>query len=172
MPLTVLLLAATLLAGPLELRARLVGESVLEVLVVTHGSAPVLVTPRTTLGCYLEVEVQDSTGAVVGHFGPRANCPTPSEGDFRILVGDVDAGAQLFGVDLDVLAPGRLRLNAGSEEAEWEAGREYRFVVSYHNEDARILSAKRRTALRRSSPELIIPIVDLRSQPVTFRKPS
>ncbi len=88
-----------------------------------------------------------------------------------MLRGDKDAGEELFGTEIDILAPQRVRLRIdGSEAYGLDPDRDYRFVVTYHNDDAEQLSSQRKSFLRHKYPNLSIPVVKLKSEPIPFRK--
>ena len=165
--------AAATLAGSVNLRALIVRDHFLQVVIVTEASVPVLLTPRTSLGCYIEVEIQDPNGQKVGWFGPRATCATPSLSEYVMLWNQLDMGAQLFGVEIDVSTPGRVRLvSADGEAGKLDPGREYRLVVTHHNDDAKLLTSRGKRNLRRRYGEFLAPVIDLRSEPIPFRAPS
>ena len=167
------LLAATL-ASSIELKAQIVGGHVLQVLLVPHGSVPVVMTTRTFLGCYIEVQVQDAQGSVIGHIGQMAQCPPPPFSEFRVLATDdsgMPSGSDVFGVEFDLLARGRVRLD---REEPWDMvpGQDYRFVVFYHNYDVRLLNPKRKGILRRRYGNFWSSPIELTSPPISFTCPS
>ena len=163
--------AAAAISGSLELHTQIVRDHFLQIFLVARGSTPVLVTPRTTLGCYIEVELQDPSGAGIGHLGPRASCPTPRESEFRLVGNSTDFGSELFGVEIDILASGRVRLvSADGEVGELDSGREYLLVVTYHNDDATFLTARSKSKLHRRYGQFSVPVVNLRSEPISFRR--
>jgi hypothetical protein len=158
---------------PLEMRVEVTRGQYLQVLLVSRGPTPVLITPRTSLGAYIEVEIQDSDGRRVGHFGPRSSDPTPDQSEYRMLRSDADFGAQLFGVEIDILATGRVRLvNLGGEVGELNHGQEYWLVVTYHNDDNRLLKSTTKQSLQRKYGQFTAPVVNLRSERIAFRRPS
>jgi hypothetical protein len=163
------ILAATL-ASSLGLHVQVAKGRYLQVVLVPQGPAPVLITPRTTLGCYVEVEILDATGQYIGRFGPMATCSIPEQSEFRLFWNDRDFGAQLFGVELDIFAPGRIRLaSLGGEVGDLDPERDYQLVVTYHNDDARYLSTQTRRALQRRYGKIWAGAVNLRSEPLAFR---
>jgi len=165
--------AAATLAGSLELRAAIVEGRYLQVDLVARGPIPVLLTPRTSLGCYVEVEIQDPSGQKVGWFGPRASCPTPVQSEYQLLWSRSDMGSQLFGVEIDILAPGRVRLvSEDGEVGDLDPSRQYRLVVTYHNHDSTFLTARTKRDLHRRYGDFSAPVVELRSAPISFRMPS
>jgi hypothetical protein len=177
-PLLLLLATAAAVAAPLEMRVDIAQSRFLRVELVARGSKRVLVTPRTTLGCYIEVAVWDSTGNYIGWFGPRANCPTPAPADFQMLgtgtadVADAD-GAALFGVEIDILVPERVRFrDDGGEVGKLQPGHEYRLVVTYHNNDAETLDVKAKQTFERKYGPFVAPRVLLTSGSIPFRVPA
>jgi len=169
--LNLLLLIATV-ASSLDLRVEIVGDRILRVLLVPRGPVPVVTTTRTFLGCHLEIDVQDSQGVLIGHLGPRASCAVPQLSDFRALMpGDSHgpAGTEVFGAQFDLLAPERVRL--GPNEAALQPGQEYQFVVSYHNDDAKILGTKQKRILRERYGDFWSSTIQVRSAPITFKCP-
>jgi hypothetical protein len=169
--LNVLLLVATV-ASSLELRAEVVGDRILQVLLVPRGPVPVVTTTRTILGCYLEVEVQDSRGVPIGHIGPRASCAAPRFREFRALWSGESpdsTGAQVFGVQFDLLAPDRVRI--GPKEEGLESGQEYRIVVTYRNDDATVLSSKEKGILRKRYGNFWSAPIHVTSPPISFKCP-
>jgi hypothetical protein len=162
---------ALALAGSFEVRAQLVRGHFLQVLIVSHGSLPVLVTPHAILGTYLEVEIQDAAGLYLGHLGPLSTCPGPIESDFQVFSSDETTGSPVFGTELDLSMKDRFRLIAanGDETYDLEPGREYRLVVTYHNEDGRWLDARNRRILERRHPGVATPVLMLRAKPVPYR---
>ena len=173
MSLLAVTMAAVTLAGSLDLQTQVVRGRFLQVLLVAQGSTPVLVTPRTTLGCYVEVEIQDSSGQRVGHFGPRASCSIPDQSEYVLFWNSADFGSQLFGVEIDILAPGRIRLaNLDGEVGDLDPARDYRLVITYQNDDVRFLNKLTKRGLRRRYGQFSAPVVKLRSGPISFRRPT
>ena len=140
MSLLLILAATATLTPPLELRADIVRDRFLRVELVARVPDRVLITPRTVLGCYIEVAISDSTGQYLGWFGPRASCATPKPTEFQAL--ETGENSELFGVEIDILAPERVRFrDQGGEVGRLEPNREYRLVVTYHNTDNKSLDA-------------------------------
>ena len=166
-----LVLLAAILANSLELRAQMIGGHVLQVLLIPHGRVPVMMTTRTFLGCYIEVQVQDAQGIIIGHIGPRATCTTPSLPEFQRLIPDdagLPLGGQVFGAEFDLLSPGRVRLES-DEMVGLVPGQDYRLVVLYHNYDEKFLGAKRKSALKRRYGNFWSSAIELTSEPISFR---
>ena len=165
-----LLLLAAIAASSLELRAEIVEGHTLRVLLVPRGPIPIVTTARTTLGCYIEVDVQDAEGVLIGHLGPRATCATPRLAEFRSLRPDDSSfpdGAQVFGTEFDLLAPERVRI--GLDESALLPGREYRLIVKYHNDDAKVIGSKGKKVLQDRYGKFWLSTFILESRPVPFK---
>jgi hypothetical protein len=160
------LLAASL-ATPVEVRTGVVDGRFLQVLVIARGQTPVVLVPRTILGCYIEVDIQDTQGISIGHFGPRAQCTAPGSSDYAVF-----RPGELFGVQLDILGPETVRLVSAELDnvAQLEKGREYRFVVTYHNDENRSLSAQTKRSLQKQWGAVVAPVVNITANPVSFRR--
>ena len=158
------------MASSLELRAEVVDGHFLQVLLVPHGSVPIVTTGRMTLGCYLEIDVVDTSGNRIGHIGPMASCPPPRFSEFRAFRPDdprEPGGADVVGARFDLLAAERVRV--GPHEQGLLPGQEYRFVARYHADDASILSERQKGILRGRYGAFWSGDIELESAPVIFR---
>lgn len=164
-----LLLVAAIAASSLELRAEIVDGHTLRVLLVPQGPVPIVTTARTTLGCYVEVDVQDPEGVLIGYLGPRATCAIPQLSEFRSFRPDDSSsseGAEILGTEFDLLAPERVRI--GPDENALQSRREYRFIVKYHNDDATVIGAKGKTVLQKRFGRFWLSTFRLESKPISF----
>jgi|SRR5687767_356332 len=117
--------------APVALEIALAGNRYLEVKVVGRSAVPVLVTRRTHLGPYLEVEVTDLETGRTGWLGPRATATTPDVCEFYALRVN-----EVYGVRLDLLRPDILRFPDGSE-IPFQKGRSYEVVVRFRDFEGR-----------------------------------
>jgi len=168
---TYVLFAILALAGApeaFELRAEVVRGHILQIQVVARGSSPVLVVPRARLGCEVQVEVLDVAGVLIGHLGPRAQCPPPGAADFQAFVATEELGTPLFGTELDLSTAHRFRI--GEAEEDVVLGRDYRLVVAYESGDADTLAPEVKSALHHRHPGVPTPVLRLRSEPIPYRR--
>ena len=128
---------------PVSVDAALVEDRFLDIRILGQSDVPLLVTRRTFLGPYVNVEVKSVDGQRIGYLGPRATVTVPNVCEFSLLQKD-----EFFGRRIDLRAPWVVSL-VGGGQAPLADGQRYELTVTYEDPEAVHLSKQARSELSR-----------------------